>query len=217
MDLYNKLWEQFLTTCTNGAQARHVHEAWKNMDPPVDPVHQTWEQWNNRDRSTIVPVSAAQMGRVLDTVGLLNHPNWCQTAQIWLKIFDVSCSKLRTPMGCDIWLHTTAHTHRVFRHVSLNDIVKGLQNVCEFQYVCDKDGDGLGAYLTLYTYQNMSCLIEVLHNHDPFPLFAGKYSMSESSNVHRNHNREQLRPLYEKYCILKEIKNFDGASVRRKI
>lgn len=217
MDLYNELWEQFLTTATNGGQARHVHDAWRNVDPPLDPVHRIFEQWQNRDRNTLVPVSAAQMGGVLDMVGLLNHPNWVHTTQTWLKIFDVPLSKLRTPMGCDIWLYTTAHSHRVFAHVSLNDIVKSLQNVCDFQHVYDKDGDGLGAYLTLYTHQNMSSLIEILHHHDPFPLFAGKYSMSESNNATRNHNREQLRPLYEKYCILKEIENFDGVSVRRKI
>lgn len=217
MDLYNHLWEQFVTASSNGAQARQVHDAWRNMDPPLDPVHQTLEQWRHRDRNTLVFVSAAQMGGVLDMVGLLNHSHWVHTAQTWLKIFDVTLSKLRTPMGCDVWLHTTAHSHSVFSHVSLDDIVKSLQHVCEFQHVRDKDGDGLGAYLTLYTHQNMSSLIKILHNYDPFPLFAGKYNMSESNNAARNHNREHLRPLYEKCCILKQIENFDSVPVRRKI
>lgn len=216
MDFHNQLWEQFLTTSPNPSLAKRIHQAWNHTSPPLDDACTSLSEWESRDRKRIIKISATQMGMVLDMVGLLNTQG-APVARCWFKVFDVPLTMLRTPRGCDIWLYTTSHTHHAFRFLTMDDVIVGLKKECEFQYVSDKDNDGLGAYLTLYTHSKMDSLIKILYNQDVALLFAGKYDMSRSENENREHNRQLLRPLYEKYVLLKEVGDANAPSLRRKI
>jgi len=216
MDFHNQLWEQFLTTSPCPGTAKRIHQLWGDISPPLDDACTSLSEWGNRDRQRVIKISPTQMGMVLDMVGLLNT-DCAHIARCWFKVFDVPLTMLRTPRGCDIWLYTTSHTHHMLRIITMEHIISALEKECEFQYVGDKDNDGLGAYLTLYTHRKMDSLIKLLYNQDVALLFAGKYDLSRSENENREHNRQLLRPLYEKHLLLKEVGDASASSIRRKI
>lgn len=216
MDFHHQLWEQFLTTSPCPGSAKHIHQRWGDIPPPLDGACTNLDEWKSRDRGQVIKISSTQMGLVLDMVGFLNT-ECANIARCWFNVFDVPLTMLRTPRGCDVWLYTTSHTHHMFRFLTMDDVVTGLEKECEFQYVSDNDNDGLGAYLTLYTHHKMDSLIKLLYNQDVALLFSGKYDLSHSKNANREHNRQLLRPLYEKYLLLKEVGDSNALSLRRKI